>query len=1128
MKRSLFNALIIWLMGLVTLVTLVINLPDQAAITEYGLYALIYGGVTAFMLYYGVLLAEGELSAAHVAGIIAFLSLPPASRSIMTWAIFLGGLIGGFLLVIREDTTLLRRRITSRTAQSVVVISARVTLSFLVAGQLYIWMGGITPLTSPLRDSLPALFVFSLAYIVIYLAIFLLESYSDGRSVAAILGRNSALIFVILVLPIPFSILGALLTSLAPTTIVFDSFGAALLSRVIYGASRVQYRQYKQVEEQRVLSAVSHALQSNLNLNAILNTIYDQVARLLRVEHFLVALYAADQKHLTYPIYIKAGKSAQRTNTNSGKTLLDYLLETHRPLLISRDIQAEAERLGVYPPDEVIYSWLGVPLQAGGRQLGAIVVTSGDPQQHFGPDDLRLLNVVAATASVAIDNAQLYERQTARANQLSTLNRVISLLTGTLSPDEVLDTIVSSASVISDATAIAVYLYWDDKRSSMALVRSVGLSDRFTADTPGPLLRSPLQRLVIINDMARDERATPYRDLMTREGKAAWIELPLPSGDSSAGTLLFYFDEPQTFTEEGIEILRTFASQSAQAIMNAQLYSTTDKALEKRAEQMYSLAALGRQLTASMNVNMICNLVLARAIERTRSVMGFIAIRDDDTEELLVAAQSGYPPNLWITSSRIEQTITGEVFLTGEPVLYTNLPLQNATPTLLSSVHSHLSVPILRNRQVVGAITLESELLGDFTQDDTTFVAQLASQTMIAVDNARLFERVREARDRMQVILNAMKEAIILLGKSGQIVLANPRVEMLGLNAKQIANKQVESLLDHPELALVARMGFESANQVRELIRELQVPGKRIGGEPMPYALENEFGTIYIERQIIPVDSEDGEALGALLVFYDETRDRELARMREDFSRMVVHDLRSPLTAVTTGLKMLRDVVPDDNQFKPLVLSTADTSQRAIRKLLSRVDALLDISKMESGQLTLEIEPMELATLVDSVSAELSPLARELEVTVTSDVPDSLPLLGIDSDKVERVLQNLVDNALKFTPADGVVTIKASPTRVQDESGEFIRVAVTDTGPGIPDGQKSRIFDRYVQIEGRRGARRGTGLGLTFCRMVIEAHGGHIWVEDNPEGGSVFAFTLPVSTARRLDETGEWPSIRHE
>ncbi|MBZ0278890.1 MAG: GAF domain-containing protein, partial [Anaerolineae bacterium] len=540
MKRSWVNALIIWLLGLVTAVTLVLNLPDRTALSEYALFALLHGGLTAFTLYYGLLLSEGELSAAHIAGVVAFLSLPLAAQPLMTWAVFLGGLVGGILLVIRTERPLLRRRITTRTAQSIVVITARVTLSFLVAGQIYVWSGGTTPLESPLRDSLLPLLLFSLAYVVIYLAIFLLESYSDGRSIQVILAQNSGLLSAILVLPVPFAILASLIIGLAPTSLAIYAIGVALIGRGLYGLSRAQYRLMKQVEEQRVLSAVSHALQANLNLTAILNTIYDQVARLLHVRYFLVALYDSERR-LHYPLYIKDGQPIQRTETQQRKTLLSHLLQTGAPLLISQDVQAEAVRLGLETPEETVYSWLGVPLQAGGRQLGALVVTSGDPQEHFGPDDLSLLNVVAATASVAIDNAQLYERQTLRANQLSTLNQILALLTGSLSPDEVMDVVLSSASVISEATAVAIYLFWDDKRSTLALVRCAGLSDQFATTAPGPLLSSPTQKPIIINDMQKDERAKPYRAVMSKEGKAAWIELPLPVGNSSIGTLVFYF-----------------------------------------------------------------------------------------------------------------------------------------------------------------------------------------------------------------------------------------------------------------------------------------------------------------------------------------------------------------------------------------------------------------------------------------------------------------------------------------------------------------------------------------------------------------------------------------------------------
>jgi NtrC-family two-component system sensor histidine kinase KinB len=132
-------------------------------------------------------------------------------------------------------------------------------------------------------------------------------------------------------------------------------------------------------------------------------------------------------------------------------------------------------------------------------------------------------------------------------------------------------------------------------------------------------------------------------------------------------------------------------------------------------------------------------------------------------------------------------------------------------------------------------------------------------------------------------------------------------------------------------------------------------------------------------------------------------------------------------------------------------------------------------------------------------------------VDLTVDVPETLPFLNLDGEKIERVLLNLVDNAIKFTPSGGKVCIRAYPPGTFGVSPGFVRVEVCDTGPGVPDEFKERLFDRFAQLDGQRGRRRGTGLGLTFCRLAVEAHGGLIWIEDQSHGGAVFAFSLPVA-----------------
>lgn len=1101
MKRTSVNLLTLLLLVIVTLVTLLLSLPSAAVVSAYQQQAVIYGVLTTFTLYFGMLLLESELSPAHVVGMVAFLSLPPDAQPLMLWAVFLGGVVGGLLLVIRTEEDLLRRPLTIRTARSVVAISARVTLSLLVAGQFYRALGGILPLTTLLDAATQPLLVFSLLYTLVYLAIFLLEIYTDGHSVQRVLRANVAELFAILVLPLPFGIVSAVLIVDAPAALPMFIVGMAAFTLGLYGLSRAQHQLRKQMDEARSLAVVGQAMQSDLNLDSLLRTVYEQVSRLLNANHFLVALY--DSQQIRYPLAMRNGHPYQQAEPNAGNTLLHYVLRTQQPVLISRNVQQEAVRFGLTPPDEPLTSWLGVPLLAGGKPVGAMIVISDDPQRIFKAADLRLMSTLAAAAAVAIDNAQLYARQTRRAEQLSTLNRVMSLLTVTLSADAVLDAVVSSASLISEASGIALYLC---EGESVKLVRYAGLSDAYAANPPELLLTDFRQEPVLFGRAEDDPRAAAQRDMLRREGKAAWMEVPLIVGETGLGVLALYYPYPRGFSETRIEIIRAFANQAAQAIKNARQYTSTDEALERRAEQMFALAMLGREMTAPMSPAAICDLVLARGLELTEACAGLVILVHETTHEPVIVALAGYPaPNVLDTA--LQHSIVADVLRAGHALSVPDTR-RGALPPLLEQAGAQLAVPVMRQSQVIGVTVLESDRPNAFHDEDLHFLTQLTNHLTIAIDNSSLFARIAEGRDRLEVILNAMTEAIILVDRSGTIALANPCVSLIGLNARRLVGQSVGNLLADNTLDMAARMGFESTEHFRALMAELHTPGSWLHVAPASYSVEGEDGTLFIQRQVIPVSGEDGEPVGVLLVFYDQTEERELMQMRDDLTRMIVHDLRSPLAAVTTGLKLLREIVPGDAPYRGVLDTTTDTSQRAIRKLLSRVDSLLDIARTETGPLNLDIEPTELAKLVDSVCTEHNPLARELDVTLHSEVNGDLPPLHVDADKIERVLQNLVDNALKFSPADSTITIRAQASSVAQG---FLRIEVADEGPGVPEDDKTRLFERFAQVKGRRGARRGIGLGLTFCKLAVEAHGGHIWIEDNPGGGSIFAFTLPVT-----------------
>jgi signal transduction histidine kinase len=237
----------------------------------------------------------------------------------------------------------------------------------------------------------------------------------------------------------------------------------------------------------------------------------------------------------------------------------------------------------------------------------------------------------------------------------------------------------------------------------------------------------------------------------------------------------------------------------------------------------------------------------------------------------------------------------------------------------------------------------------------------------------------------------------------------------------------------------------------------------------------------------------------------EKARLEELLRLREELADMIVHDLRNPLGVISSTLELLKYVPVTEDEAEYVATALA-TMERSVRRMVRLVDTLLDIARLEEGQMTLHLLPLDLAGAVAEAMVDERPLAEKKGVELSSRLPADLPAILADRDVIQRVLANLLDNAIKFTPRGERVWVAARP-----EAGE-VWVEVVDTGPGIPLEERARIFEKFTQVQRREGARRGSGLGLAFCHMAIQAHGGRIWVEDGPGGnGSRFVFTLPQS-----------------
>jgi two-component system, sensor histidine kinase and response regulator len=242
----------------------------------------------------------------------------------------------------------------------------------------------------------------------------------------------------------------------------------------------------------------------------------------------------------------------------------------------------------------------------------------------------------------------------------------------------------------------------------------------------------------------------------------------------------------------------------------------------------------------------------------------------------------------------------------------------------------------------------------------------------------------------------------------------------------------------------------------------------------------------------------------------DELRDKyqrlqALERLRDDLTHMIVHDLRTPLTSIIGGLQLLAlDSIDPESTMREEMRSLALSGAHS---LLGMINDLLDVGKIEAGQMVLERSPVELAAVSHAAVDQVRALTRATRIRLFEDVPSDLGTVTADEEKVRRVLVNLLGNAIKFTPDDGSVALEAR------RQGESILVRVVDTGEGIAEEYREQIFEKFGQVENRKSGRTmSTGLGLTFCKLAVEAHGGTIGVESVPGRGSTFWFTLPSPT----------------
>lgn len=381
-------------------------------------------------------------------------------------------------------------------------------------------------------------------------------------------------------------------------------------------------------------------------------------------------------------------------------------------------------------------------------------------------------------------------------------------------------------------------------------------------------------------------------------------------------------------------------------------------------------------------------------------------------------------------------------------------------------------------------------------------------------ENQRLQQELAAEQKKTEAILQDMAELLVAVDPAGRIISVNRMAEyILGMSRESLIGKKLEAILE------------------ADLPADGELPLKKVlaTGEAaidVSYSIAGPLGKIPVLSSASPLYDNSGNLIGAVEIIRDISSLKALEREREDFVSMLSHDLKNPITSIVGSLDLVREgrlgpINKDQREF-------IEAAEESCSEMVEMINSLLDIHKFEAGRMVMSIKPEKPRHLLEKLVSQYSTAAEKESIRLSFAVTPDLPECRLDRTTFIRMMGNLLSNALKFTPEKGEIEVSVDlvnglsefaavipkglyPSAILSEAGHFLRVTVKDSGIGIPSESLGTIFDRFVQAQNRReGKSRGTGLGLAFCRKVMDAHKGLIWAESDEGKGSIFTALFPL------------------
>jgi len=354
------------------------------------------------------------------------------------------------------------------------------------------------------------------------------------------------------------------------------------------------------------------------------------------------------------------------------------------------------------------------------------------------------------------------------------------------------------------------------------------------------------------------------------------------------------------------------------------------------------------------------------------------------------------------------------------------------------------------------------------------------------------YRKISAEKKNTEAVIRSIAEGLVVIDKHGRIIMMNPAAEkLLEASSKEKVGKPLLENLSETQLVSLVKGTPEDKEKEIELVSASDDTKK------------------VVRASTAIIENENGQTVGMVSVLTDITKQKELDRMKSNFIASVSHELRTPLVAIEKAISLLLNKSAGPlNETQQQFLSIAD---RNLKRLSTLINDLLDLSKLEAGKMRMQFELSYIDKVIDESIEAFRAWANTKSIKIEKNVASGLPQVEIDLQRIGQVLNNLIGNAIKFTPSGGTVTVEANLTKDKKE----IEVSIKDTGVGIAKEDLLRIFDRFYQGSERSPTDiTGTGLGLSIAKEIVNLHGGRIWAESEKGEGAKFTFTIPLKQQR--------------